>query len=72
MDVINGPNPIITHNGVKVLECLYGDGIWLIEHYPLKSKTLFGIAKNIKHYYKAKIISKQIDRGTPIPCYVGY
>jgi hypothetical protein len=30
------------------------------------------LQKNSKHYYKAKIISKQIDHGIHVPCYVGY
>jgi hypothetical protein len=51
MDVTNNPNPIITHNGAKVFECFYGDDIWLIEHYPLKSKTCcLVLQKNIRHY----------------------
>jgi hypothetical protein len=58
----NGPNPIITHNGAKVLECLRGDNIWQIEHCPPKSSNRCSVLqKNTKHYCKAKIISKQID-----------
>jgi hypothetical protein len=30
------------------------------------------VQKDIKHYCKAKIISKQIDCGIPTLCYVGY
>jgi hypothetical protein len=67
------PNPIITHNGAEVLECLYGDGIWQIEQCPLKSNSCFlMLQKDIKHYYKTKIISKQTYCGIPTPCYVGY
>ncbi len=35
----SGLDPIITHNGAKVLECLCGDDIWRIERYPLKSNN---------------------------------
>jgi hypothetical protein len=30
------------------------------------------LQKDIKHYYKAKTISKQTDCGIFVPCYVGY
>ncbi len=30
------------------------------------------LQKDIKHFYKAIIISNQIDRGIPTPCYVGF
>jgi hypothetical protein len=30
------------------------------------------LQKDAKHYYKAKIISKQIDHDIHAPCYVGY
>jgi hypothetical protein len=69
----NGPDLIITHNGAEVLECLYGDGIWQIECCSLKlSSHCSMLQKDIKHYCKAKIISKQIDYGIHVPCYVGY
>ncbi len=32
---------------------------------------MFGIVKDTKHYYKVKIISRIIDWGIPISCYVG-
>jgi hypothetical protein len=55
----NGPNLVITHNDTKVLECLCGDDIWRIEHYPPKSNSHCSmLQKDIKHYYKAIIISK--------------
>ncbi len=69
----SGLDPIITHNGVEVFECLYGDDIWQIESYPLKLNSLCLIVqKDIKHYYKAKIISKQMDQGIHALCYVGH
>ncbi len=53
---------IITHNGVKVLECLCGDDIWQIECCPLKSNIHYStLQKDTKHYCKAKIISKQTN-----------
>jgi hypothetical protein len=59
---------VITHNGVEVFECLCGDDIC-----PLKSSShCLVLQKDIKHYYKAKIISKQTDHDIPTPCYVGY
>jgi hypothetical protein len=67
------PDPIITHNGAEILECLYGDDIWQIEQCPLKSNSHFStLQKAIKHYYKTKIVSKQTYCGIPTPCYVGY
>ncbi len=64
---------VITHNGAKVLKCLCGDGIWRIKHYPPQLNTHCStLQKDIKHYYKAKIISKQINHGIFSPCYVGY
>ncbi len=30
----NNPMPIVTHNGVEVLECICGEGIWQIERCP--------------------------------------
>ncbi len=75
MDVkeTSSPHHVITHNGVEALEYLYGDGIWRIEHYPLKSNNHCSMLhKDIKHYYKARIISKQIDHGIFAMCYVGY
>ncbi len=61
------------HNGVEVLECLYGDNISWIQHCPPKSNNHCStLQKDIKHYYKCIIISKQIDRGIPALCYVGY
>jgi len=74
MDVgeISNPMPIVTHNGAEVLECLFSEGIWWIEQCPPKTNIHYStLQKNIKHYYKAKIISKQIDHGIPILCYVG-
>jgi hypothetical protein len=69
----SGVDIVVTHNGAKVLECLCGDNIWRIEHCPLKSNTHCSTLQiNIKHYCKAKTISKQIDCGIPTPCYVGY
>jgi hypothetical protein len=35
MGETTGPDPIITHNGVEVLECLCGDDIWQIKCCPL-------------------------------------
>ncbi len=65
--------PIITHNGPKVFKCLYGGGIWQIECCPPKlNNHCLALQKDIKHYYKAIIISKQTNRGIPTPCYVGY
>ncbi len=74
----NGPNPIITRNGAEVLECFYGDGIWQIEHCPPppppRARDLntccVVLQKNTKHYYKAKIISKQKNHGFHVSCYV--
>ncbi len=39
MGETSGLDPIITHNGVEVLECFYGDKIWWIEQCPLNSNT---------------------------------
>jgi hypothetical protein len=75
IDVGKGSNAdfVITHNGAEVFECLYGDGIWQIEHCPLMSNIFFSmLQKDIKHYCKAKIISKQIDSCILAPCNVGY
>jgi hypothetical protein len=73
MGEANDLDPIITHNGVEVFECLCGDGIWQIECcLPKSSNHCSVLQKDTKHYYKAKIISKQIDHGIPTPCYVGY
>jgi hypothetical protein len=73
MGEANDPNIVITHNGTEVLECLCGDGIWQIECCPLKSSNHCSVLqKYTKHYCKAKINSKQIDHGNPIPCYVDY
>ncbi len=72
MGKTNNLDPVITRNGAKVLECLYGDCIWEIEHCPLKSSNrCLALQKDIKHYYKAKF-SKQTDCGIPTSCYVGY
>jgi hypothetical protein len=61
-----------THNGAEVFEFLCGDDIWQIERCPLKSSSCcLVLQKDIKHYYKAIIISKQIDRGILVMCYVG-
>jgi hypothetical protein len=69
----NDVDPVITHNGAKVLECFCGDGIWRIEHCPLKLINHYSaLQKNTKHYYKIRIVSKQTNRGIPAPCYVGY
>jgi hypothetical protein len=69
----NGCDPIITRNGMEVLECLCGDGIWRIEHCRLKSNSCFStLQKDTKHYYKAIIISKQTNCGSHVLCYVGY
>jgi hypothetical protein len=68
MDVgeTNGLDPIITHNGVEVLECLYGDAIWRIERCPSKPNNHYAmLQKDTKHYCKTKIVSKQIDYGIP-------
>ncbi len=75
VDVVEGNdiNHVVTHNGVEVFECFYGDDIWQIEHCPPKSNNCCSmLQKDIKHYSKAKIISKQIDHDIPTPCYVGY
>ncbi len=75
MDVkeTSGLRHVITHNGVEVHEYFYGDGIWRIEHYlPKSNNHCLMLHKDIKQYYKAKIISKQIDCGILAPCYVGY
>jgi hypothetical protein len=70
---INGSNPAITHNGAEVLECLCGHNIWWIESCLPKLNTYCStLQKNIKHSCKAKIISKQTNRGIPTLCYVGY
>ncbi len=62
-----------THNGAEVLEWICGDIIWQIECCPLKSNSHYSTLQiNIKHYCKAKIISKQTDCGIPTPCNVGY
>jgi len=64
---------VITHNGAEVLECLCGDNIWQIECYPPKLNTrCLVLQKDTEHYCKAKIISKQIDHGILVMCYVGY
>jgi hypothetical protein len=50
---ISSPDPVITHNGAKILECLCGDDIWRIECYPLKSSSHWStLQKKIKHFYK--------------------
>jgi hypothetical protein len=75
MDVgeTNSLDHVITHNGVEGLECLCGDDIYQIECCPLKSSNCcLALQKGTKHYYKAIIISKQIDHGIHAPCYVGY
>ncbi len=57
-------NLVVTYNGVEVLDCLCGDDIWRIEHCPPKSKNhSLTLQKDIKHYYKTMIISKQTDCG---------
>jgi hypothetical protein len=39
-------DPVITHNGVEVFKCFYGDDVWRIEHCPFEVKQLlFGVAK---------------------------
>jgi hypothetical protein len=46
---------------------------WQIEQCPPKSNNHFlMLQKDIKHYYKTKIISKQTYHGIPTSCYVGY
>jgi hypothetical protein len=63
----------LNHYCVEVLEWLCGDNIWRIERCPSKSNNHYlALQINIKHYCKAKIISKQIDRGIPAPYYDGY
>ncbi len=53
----NGHDLVITHNGAEVFECLCGDDIWRIEHYPPKSNNhCLTLQKDIKHYCKVKII----------------
>ncbi len=69
----NGPDPIITHNGAEVFECLYGDDIWRIESYPMKLNSLCSmLQKDNKHYYKVRIISKETNHGIHALCYVGH
>jgi hypothetical protein len=69
----SGLDHVITHNGAEVLECLCKDGIWQIELCPLKSRNYcLTLQKDIKHYNKTKIISKQTNRGIYAPRYVGY
>ncbi len=69
----SGPDPIITHNGVEVLEYLCGDGIWQIEFYPSKTNGhCLTLQKDIKHYCKTIVISKQTNYDIPTLCYVGY
>jgi hypothetical protein len=69
----SGLDPIITHNGVQVLECLCGDNIGQIELYPSKSNSrCLTLQKYIKHYYKAIIISKQTNYDIHALCHVGY
>jgi hypothetical protein len=64
---------VITDNGVKVLECLCGDGIWRIECCPSKSSgPCSTLQKDTKEYCKVKIISKQTNRGIIALRYVGY
>ncbi len=66
-----GLDLVITHNGVKVLECLCGTNIWRIECCPPKSSSCcLTLQKDAKHYYK--IISKQTYCDIRAPCYVGY
>jgi hypothetical protein len=69
----NDPNLVITYNGAIVFESLCGDGIWQIERCPPKSSSQCSVLqKDIKYYYKARIISKQIDCGILAPYYVSY
>jgi len=64
---------VITHNGVKVLECICGDGIWRIECCPSKlSGPCSTLQKDIKQYCKVKVISKQTNHGIIALRYVGY
>ncbi len=64
---------VMTHNGVKVFDCLCRDNIWQFERCPPRlNNCCLALQKNSKHYYKAKIISKQINRGILASCYVGY
>jgi hypothetical protein len=73
MEETSGFDLVITCNGVEVFECLCGGDIWQIERCPLKlSSHYLALQKDIKHYYKAKIISKQTNHGILAPCYVGY
>jgi hypothetical protein len=68
----NIPHHVITHNGVQVPKYFYGDGISRIEHCPSKSNShCLMLHKDIKHYYKAIIISKQTDHGIYALSYVG-
>jgi hypothetical protein len=60
------------HNGVEVVGCFCGESIWQIECCPSKFNTQCSVLqKDTKHYYKTKIISKQIDCGILASCYVG-
>jgi len=69
----NSANPIVTHNGVEVLQCLCGHNIWLIEHCtPKLNNCCLMLQKDTEHYYKSKIIFKQIDHGILARYYVGY
>jgi hypothetical protein len=69
----NIANLVVTYNGAEVLECLYGDDIGELNIVPLNQIVITQhCKKNIKHYCKATIISKQIDHGSPTFYYVGY
>jgi hypothetical protein len=69
----SGIDPIVNHNGVEVLECLCGDGIWQIKRCPPKLNNYWSaLQKYTNHYYKDIIISKQTNYGILTLCYVGY
>ncbi len=61
---------VIAHNG-QVFE-LWGQHLtnWMLP--PKSNIHCLVLQKDIEHYCKTKIISKQINRGIIVLCYVGY
>jgi hypothetical protein len=72
MDVGETSSHVFVVHCVEVVGCLCGESIWQIECCPSKFNIqCSALQKDTKHYYKIKIISKQIDCGILAPCYVG-
>jgi len=63
---------VLTFEGLKVQECVCGDGVWRIERCPPSSNTHCStIQRGSMKHCNARIIARKIVCGIPNPCYDG-